>query len=446
MGAVMGSKGLKAIAVRGSKGLEVADPESLKKVIDEYLETIRGDKWIDALTEFGTLNLLHHRQRLGIHQCKNSQEGLIDGFEKMTPEIFRYKYQGKAMACMGCFIRCRRYSRVALESGETVITRGPEYITVNALGMKPGIADPEVIIRAQASCDLLGLDAEATGSVVGLAMELFERGIITTKDTDGAELHFGDGKTLLDLIGKIAMREGFGAFLAEGSRRFAERFKAGYFAHTIKGMDIESGDPRDHVTRALSYAVSTRGSCHLRGWPYIDEFITPELAKEYFGTPKVADFYSLEGKGKMLCWSETLNALADMLGVCKFAYFRSRDFRQLVNRALRIMTRAYNATTGFRLTEEEMFRAAERVDAVERCFNEREGLGRKDDYPSERMFKEPIKRGPAEGKMLKYADYDEVLDDYYRARGCDVEGGRMEDEKLRDLGLEDIVQARRSGP
>ena len=440
LGAVMGSKNLKAIAVRGTRGVDIADPQLIKEVLDEYLETLRGDKWIDALTEFGTLNLLHHRQKLGIQQVKNSQEGVLDDFEKVSPEVFRYQYQGKAMACMGCYVRCRRYSRIPGGLEGLAITRGPEYITVNSLAMKPAVADAEAVIKAHGHCDLLGLDAEATGSVIGLAMEFFERGIISPEDTEGLELKFGDEKVLLELIPRIAERIGIGDELAEGAKRFAEKHDASYYAHTIKGMDIESGDPRDHVTRALSYAVSTRGSCHLRGWPYIDEFITPELAKKWFGTEKVADFYSLEGKGGMICWSESLNALADMLGVCKFAYFRSRDFLQLVNRGLRLMTKAYNAATGLGLSEEEMFLAGERVTAVERCYNFREGLRRKDDYPSERMFKEPIKRGPAEGKVLEYGSYDKVLDDYYNARGCDKESGRMLDEKLKELGLEDLVE------
>jgi aldehyde:ferredoxin oxidoreductase len=441
MGAVMGSKNLKAVAVSGSKGIRIADPKLTKQVVDEYLETLAGDKWIDSLTKMGTLNLLYHRTMHGIHQVRNSQEGIIDDFEKVKPEVFRYQYQGKAIGCMGCSIRCRRYSKIPGGVLGSNLAKGPEYVIVNSLGMKTAVADPETILKANALCDMLGLDGEAAGSVIGLAMELYERGIIDKESTGGIELRFGDAKTLLELIPMIAQRLGFGDSLAEGAWRFADKFGAGYYANVIKGMDVEGGDPRDHITRALCYALSTRGSCHLRGWPYIDEFITPEQAEKWFGTPKVADFYSLEGKGAMICWSENLNNLADMMGVCKFAYYRSRDFLQLVNRGIRLITMAYNAVTGLDLSEEEVFRAGERVTAVERSYNFREGMRRKDDYPNERLFREPIRKGPSDGRHLSYEDYDTVLDNYYEARGCDRDTGRMLEEKLRKLDLDDIAEA-----
>jgi aldehyde:ferredoxin oxidoreductase len=440
LGAVMGSKNLKAVALKGSKGIDIAAPSALKNVIDKYLETILGDAWITSLTKMGTLGILYHREMLGIHQVKNSREGLIDNFENIKPEVFRNKYQGKATACMGCSIRCRRYSKIPNGLDGLKLTRGPEYVTINSLGMKPAVTDPEVIVKAHGLCDLLGLDAEATGSVIGLAMELYEKKIIDKKITTGMAMHFGDADILLTLIPMIANRTGIGDLLAEGAKRFAERCEASYYANVIKGMDIEAGDPRNHVTRALCYGVSTRGSCHLRSWPYIDEFITPEQAEKAFGTPKVADFYSLEGKGAMLCWSEDLNALADLMGVCKFAYYRSRDFPQLVKRGIEIITEAYNAATGFALSEDEVLRAGERVNVLERCYNYREGLRRIDDYPNERMFKEPIKKGPSEGKVLSYKDYGKVLDDYYDARGCDKKTGRMLDSKLKELDLEDVTK------
>ncbi len=440
MGAVMGSKNLKAVVLKGSKGIDIADANKLKQVIDKYLETVRGDAWTLSLTEMGTLNILYHREMLGIHQVKNSREGLIDNFENIKPEVFRYKFQGKATACMGCSIRCRRYSKIPDGLGGSKLIRGPEYVTINSLGMKPAITDPEVIIKAHGLCDLLGLDAEATGSVISLAMELYEKGIIDEELTGDMAIRFADADIFLELIPMIANRTGVGDLLAEGAKRFSERCNASYFANTIKGMDIEAGDPRNHVTRALCYGVSTRGSCHLRSWPYIDEFITPEQAEKAFGTPKVADFYSLEGKGAMLCWSENLNALADLMGVCKFAYYRSKNFPQLLKRGIEIITEAYNAATGFNLSEDKIFRAGERVTVLERCYNYREGLRRIDDYPNERMFKEPIKKGPSDGKLLSYEDYSKVLDDYYDARGCEKETGRMLDAKLKELGLEDVIQ------
>jgi aldehyde:ferredoxin oxidoreductase len=189
------------------------------------------------------------------------------------------------------------------------------------------------------------------------------------------------------------------------------------------------------VTRALTYSVATRGSCHLRGFPYIDEFIKPEEAEVFFGTPAVSRLEALEGKGKMVAWSEDWVTLADLTGVCKFAWYRSRNFPMLIKRGLELMNEILVAVTGFPLTPEALLRCGERVYNVEKLFNLREGFGRESDYPPQRFFQEETPDGPSKGAKLNLAEYDRVLDDYYEARGWDKKTGQPTPEKLRDLGL-----------
>jgi aldehyde:ferredoxin oxidoreductase len=186
----------------------------------------------------------------------------------------------------------------------------------------------------------------------------------------------------------------------------------------------------------LTYCVATRGACHLRGNPYIDEFIKPEEARAYFGTTAVSDVDSLEGKGKMVAWSEDWVTLSDLMGICKFAWYRSRDFSMLVKRGLDMVAEAYQAATGIPMTSQAMYRCGERVYNVEKIFNLRQGFGRAADYPPERFFKEKLPAGPAKGAVLNRKNYDRLLNDYYDARGWAPDTGVPTPAKLKELGLD----------
>jgi aldehyde:ferredoxin oxidoreductase len=435
IGAVLGSKRLKAIAVRGTRDVKIADPPRFKKVIDDYLVSIAGEAWTESLRRLGTPFLTEHRQTLGIWGAKNFQSGIVEGGEKISGEVFRKKFLVKPLGCMACFIRCRRYS--AITAGDAPFyTKGPEYESIHALGAKPNITNPETILRAHYLCDEYGMDEQSAGSAIAMAMELFERGLLNRSQTDGQELVFGNGEALLYFIDKIASRQGFGDLLAEGTKVMGEKLNADYYAIHVKGLEVDAADPRKQETRALTYCVATRGACHLRGNPYIDEFIKPEEAKAYFGTAAVSDINSLEGKGKMVAWSEDWVTLSDLMGICKFAWYRSRDFSMLVKRGLDMVAEAYQAATGIPMTSQEMYRCGERVYNVEKIFNLRQGFGRTADYPPERFFKEPLPTGPAKGAVLNHENYDRLLNDYYEARGWDPETGVPTPGKLKELGLE----------
>ena len=190
------------------------------------------------------------------------------------------------------------------------------------------------------------------------------------------------------------------------------------------------------VTRALTYAVATRGACHLRGFPYIDEFIKPEEAEAHFGTAAVSDVEALEGKGKMVAWSENWVTIGDIMGICKFAWYRSRSFPMLIQRGLELVKEIFVASTGLPMTTEELYRCGERIYNVEKLFNMREGYGREADYPPPRFFEEEMPDGPGKGAKLNREEYDRLLDEYYEARGWDSTTGKPTPEKLRSLGLE----------
>ena len=303
IGAVLGAKHLKAVVVRGTGDVRIADPKRFKKALDDYLETIAGEAWTESLRRLGTPFLTEHRQSLGIWGAKNFQSGIVEGGEKISGEAFREKFLVKPLGCMGCFIRCRRYS--AITEGEAPFyTKGPEYETIHALGAKPLITNPETILRAHYLCDEYGMDEQSAGSAIAMAMELYEKGRLSSAQTDGQDLVFGNEQALLYFIDQIAFRRGFGDLLAEGTRIMGQRLDADYYAIHVKGLEVDAADPRRQETRALTYSVATRGACHLRGNPYIDEFIKPEEAQAYFGTEAVSDVASLEGKGKMVAWSE----------------------------------------------------------------------------------------------------------------------------------------------
>jgi len=436
IGAVMGSKNLKAVAVRGSGDVGIADPKRFKEAIDAYRQTLEGEVWTEVLRRLGTPNLVAHRQKLGIWGAKNFQRATLDGWEKISGEAFREKFLQKVLGCMGCMVRCRRYSAIKEGPLAPTYAKGPEYDTINSLGAKTYITDPAVILRAHHLCDEYGIDEQTAGSSIAMAMELYERGILKKDQVDGVELVFGNGEALLHFIEKIAFRKGFGDLLAEGTKILGERLNASYYAIHVKGLEVDASDPRSLPTRALTYSVATRGSCHLRGFPYIDEFIKPEEAKAFFGTERVSDLQALEGKGKMVAWSENWITVGNLMGLCIFAWYRSRSFPMLIKRGLDLVNEVYVATTGLPMTSEGLFRCGERVYNVEKLFNLREGFGRESDYPPQRFFEEAMPDGPGKGSKLNRDDYDRLLDEYYEARGWDKVSGHPTPRKLRQLGLD----------
>ncbi|HSR10856.1 MAG TPA: aldehyde ferredoxin oxidoreductase C-terminal domain-containing protein, partial [Thermodesulfobacteriota bacterium] len=440
LGAVMGSKNLKAIATRGSGEIGIADPEAFRKAYDDYLQVISVDPYVPPATKYGTCRFMYHRVKFGIHGAKNWRLGDFD-WKTLDPEIFRADYQVKASSCPTCPVRCRREYRIPAGRYAGTVTK-LEWETI-ARSMTCGVTDPEAVIYFSHLCNQYGLDVEGVGDTIAFAMECYEKGLITDKDTEGLPLVFGNVESFLELTRRIAFREGVGDLLAEGTLRAGRSIGKGaeQFAMQVKGSEMSAGDPRGMPVRAVSYATSTRGSDHLRSNPYVEELITPEEGKEFFGSPEAADiFQGVKGKGRLLAWSENFVTIGDLLGLCKFAYYRSATFPYLRKKGVELATRFYNACNGTNLSQEEMLQAGERSFNIEKSFNVREGAWREKDTIPERFFKEGLVGGPNNGMVVDREKFDTILDEYYAARGWNEKTGLPKKETLKRLGLDDIAE------
>jgi len=441
LGAVMGSKNLKAITTRGTHDVGVVDIPALKNAYQRYIEIIKTDPYTIAGTKYGSCRFMYHRVKFGIHGAENWNYGEYD-WERLEPEIFRSDYQIKAGACIACPIRCRRdYRIVSGPFGGTIAK--VEWETI-ARSMTCGIKDPESVIAWASMCNHYGLDIEGAGNTVAFAMECFENSILTEKDTDGLRLNFGNVASFLELTRRIAMGEGnFAKILAKGTKRAAEAIGKGSerFAMHVKGGEMTAGDPRGMPVRAVSYATSTRGSDHLRSNPYIEEIMTPEEAEKWWGSKEAVDIkYGLKGKGRMLKFSEDFVTLGDILGLCKWAYYRSTTFPWLYEKGVTLATDFYNACSGRNLSEQDMLKVGERTWNIEKSYNTRCGATRADDMIPKRFFEEPLKGGgPSGGTVVDRGKFEAILDEYYDDRGYEKKTGLPKRETLERLDLKDIA-------
>lgn len=439
MGAVMGSKNLKAIAVRGSQGVKVARPAELMNAVRKcghFVEAIalqRGFKAGDAAGTYGFLWWVHQKNsKLGV---KHHQLANWDEWEKLDPAIFHHKYRQKMLGCYSCPVQCM--PRFRIDSGEMagLYGEGPEFETVASFGSMCLNADLESILKAAELTNKLGLDCDSTGRTIGLAMELYEKGILTDRDI-GFPLRWGDSQAILHLVQAIADREGFGDVLAEGEVRAARQIGRGAekYALHIKGLEFHESFRGSGAGHALGHSTSTRGSDHLRSSHHGEHALHPDDAQRFYGRADAADRTIYEHKEEQVIYNEYSSALADMLEVCKF--FGHWSSPACIGADL--FAEIFNAVTGADLSEQELMRAAERVYNVERAFIVREGVRRKDDYPPAREFDEPLPPGPwprMPGMRLDRGEYDRLLSAYYRGHGWDLRDGIPLRPTLETLGL-----------
>jgi len=419
MGAVMGSKNLKAVAVRGTRDITIPEPDKYLRYVFRTLKTLTGTKWADALGRQGTPVLFRTANALGFLSVRNNQQTAIgDRGYRLEAEALE-PYTTGMSACFSCPVHCRH--RFAVEDGRYGGTKGegPEYASIGSLGTKLGNDDLENIIYAADLCNRYGLDTISTGSYIAWVMELFQRGIINQGMT-GMPLHWGDGETILKLIRRIARRKGFGDILAEGAfaaRAFCEASED--YLLGVKNFPIEMTDERLPKSFALGMATSTRGACHMRSRPSIDVIGLPEeILQKIYGGPVSGDLASYMGKGRMVWWHENLNAVADALGCCRFlTLFSSPHALQY-----RQFSRLIALSTGLDLTPGEIKRIGERIYTLERTMLIRDGLSRADDSLPKRYFNEPVPDGPARGQFICRSEFDRMLDENYRLHGWDNNG------------------------
>ncbi|MFQ5712184.1 MAG: aldehyde ferredoxin oxidoreductase family protein [Candidatus Geothermarchaeales archaeon] len=441
MGAVMGSKRLKAVAVKGTGDLAVADLEVFQEAVDELTEVLENDPVSSELApRYGTTALVNFKNAMGSLLTRNLQTGVFEGAEDISGEAVNKGYLVKVRSCFACPLRCDRYTTIERGPYAGTHVQGPEYEALLCFGSRCGNANLESIIKANELVNRYGLDVIGTGSVIAFAMECYERGILAREDADGLDLSWGNHEAILELIEKIALREGFGDVLAEGTLRAASKIggSAGRYAMVVKGVDIDSGDPRVEKAYGLGYLTAPIGSHHTRALAVFERIGTPELGEEMFGSAETSTLLGVRGKGRMVVWTEHLNAIQNMLGTCLLGLCSYASSIPIVMRkALELPTKLYSAATGIRAEVEDLMRVAERVVNLARAFNVREGITRRDDAFPERFLKEPIPEGPGKGHVFPQ---EELLDEYYDARGWDVRTGIPTKETLMELGLHDAAE------
>ena len=436
LGAVMGSKNLKAVALNGNLKVEVEDPKRFVDLVAGADKRIKADPFVPEVRKYGTTILVGAMNEIGRFPTRNFQTGVCPTAEKISGEVLVQKYKIADKACFGCRLACKNVIRVKTGRFKGMVLDHPEYETICAFGSRVGNDDLDAIIEAHVLCNLYGIDTISTGGVIAFMMELYERRIISEKDTGGVAFRWGDKNLMLDLIHKIAYREGVGDLLAEGTRAVAQRLDRGAeeFAMHVKGMDIPAQDGRAQKSMGLAHAVSTRGADHLRASAFLDEIGFEEAVKKRFGEqylPEMADRLNEKYKGVMVKICEDFAAVVSSLGLCLtggYAYPPIFYFKDLAH--------AVKAATGMKVTEKSLRTTGERIVNLQRAYNIREGLSRKDDKLPARFTEEPSPEGPCKGQKV---DLETMLDEYYTVRGWDIRSGLIPREKLQQLGLKKVA-------
>ncbi len=420
MGAVMGSKNLKAVAVRGTKKVEVSNLEKLMEVcLGLYKEC--QEAGTKGYRVYGTPQSVLIHNHLAALPTRNWQQSTFELAENISGEHIREHYLLNTLACAGCSIACDHLT--AIEDGPYKgTTSSVEFETIYALGSNCGIGDFPAISKASDLCDRLGLDTISAGVTIGWAMECFEKGILTKKDTDGIKLTFGNHEAVIEVIKKMAYREGIGDLLADGVKKASEKVGKGseHFAMHNKGLEFPGYDLRGLKASALGFNTSTRGGCHLRSSIY-----------DFDIKGKVDRFKADKALGKIVMDREDLWAIMDSLILCKF-------IRGVLNTTDRL-AELYTLVTGNKITGDQLQKAGERIYNLEKAYNVREGWIKKDDYPPPRVMKDPIPDGVAKGSLVSKKEFDLMLGAYFEARGWSSDGIPTK-QKLAELELSKIAK------
>lgn len=422
-GAVMGSKNIKAIVVRGDKETQLANPDKVRELLKKLGSPM--SEFRKNMGAFGTSGGMEMCEEIGNIPVKNWFQGPFpEGAKKISGQRMAETILTKNYHCGRCVLNCGRVIRAADGPYAGKDIGGPEYETISLLGSNLLIDDLPAIAKANELCNRFGLDTISTGGVIGFAMEAYQRGLISKKDTGGIELDWGNQKAVFSMIEMIAARKGFGAVLAEGVKAAAEQIGgiAAEFAIHVKGLEPPAHDPRAKMTVALGYATSNRGACHLQAFSHDFEegAYIPDL-----GSEQLIDRFTPEGKAENVYLMQNLMSMFDSLTCCKFVLFGGMTVEPL--------TQFLNYVTGWDLSADEFLRTGERIFTLKRMYNTRLGVSRKDDTLPLRMLTH--KRG---GGTNALPPLGMMLNEYYRYRGWD-EFGIPKSEKLKELGIDSKV-------
>ncbi len=432
MGAVMGSKNLKAIAVRGTNAPEFADKDAIIALAQDGAKKSIDHVSTKTLREFGTARGVVGNQTLGGLPTRNWTSGVFEGFDAISGQTMTKTILKKNEACWACAVRCKRVVETGAPYNIDPIYGGPEYETVASLGSYLGIDDLPAVAKAAELCNRYGIDTISAGGTIAFAMECFEKGILSTKDTGGIELRFGNPEALLKVLDLINERKGLGDILAEGAFRAAEKLggDAKKYAICCKKQEFPAHMPRIKGSLALAYAINPFGADHMSSAH--DGAISADTLSETIkslGFSKTEPMKDLDfEKAKLFAYTERLYSALDTLDLCMFCFginliFGPNDMVKLVNYA-----------TGWETNIFELLLLGERRINMMRMFNLREGFTVEDDMLPGRIF-EPLKGGPSDGNKIDKEAFLEARRQYYELMGWNPETGVPTATKLEELGL-----------
>jgi aldehyde:ferredoxin oxidoreductase len=415
MGAVMGSKKLKAICVRGVTRNRKTTSEA-KKIVKEYVESIRSSvsRYRDY-SQLGSSGDLRELNQMGILGTRNYRSMQLEGADRIDGRNLK-SYVVRNITCPRCAVHCK--AEVELKEGKYRGFRGgrPEYETVIDLGALCGLTDPDALMYLSNICNILGIDTISTGSVLAFAMDLYDRGILTIEETDGIDLTWGNADAMEEMMKKIATRTGFGDILADGVFRASQKIGRGAekYAYHVKGVELYGADPRGMMGTALSYAVSMRGGDFTSVYPIPEFRYTPERAEKEFGTRQVVNRLATAGKGAMVRYCLIVSSIIDSIGICKVPALTIAG-----NYDLEKETRLIQALTGLEIDKGRLLFIGERIVNMEKLFNLRFGATADLDTLPDKFLQEPIGEGPSTGAKV---DLVPMVQDFYRSMGWDEKG------------------------
>jgi aldehyde:ferredoxin oxidoreductase len=419
VGAVMGSKKVKAIVVHGTKSIPVADKEGYRKAGMALYKACKDAEGLKDWTRYGTTIVVSWCDEVGALPTRNFSAGSFENGKNLYGPVMREKIVITDKGCFGCPSPCGKYSR---NKKYNSFVEGPEYETIGLMGSNLGIDDIEAVAQANLLCDELGVDSISAGNVIGWAMECYEKGILTKKDTDGLDLKFGNVEATFTLIEKIARREGFGALLSEGVKRASSKVGHGSekFAIQVKGMEQSAYATHNATAMLLAYMTCDVGAHHNRSWAITYDL---QVGREKVVPEKVA----------RVIWLQNFRPMFDVLGGCRLQWVELGIDRNLYVPAL-------EAITGIPRTWDDLDKVGERIWNLTRLYwaRENEGFGRTWDMPSPRFYEEAPSSGATKGQITRIEDVNKLLDMYYEQRGW-TNDGIPTPEKVESLGLKAVV-------
>jgi aldehyde:ferredoxin oxidoreductase len=426
VGTVMGAKNLKAFAITAKRKVSLHDPEAFRELVRQQVEFNRNSRAYEHHKAMGTTATQDITNEIGIYPVRNFRYGRQNGFEKIVGEEYK-KLRTGDFGCYSCSVRCGKQHKVVSGPYAGACSEGPEYESIWAFTGPVDSTSIEASIAADQICDDLGIDTISAGNTIGFAFELYEKGILTKKDADGLELTYGNHNAMVALVRKIGMREGIGNILAEGSLRAARTIGKGAesCAIQVKGMELPAYEPRGAKAHGYNYATASIGASHCYGY----------AAQEIFGAvlPRKVDRFTEEDKADIVIYNQDSTARNEVGIICAFA--SSWEWAKPLFGKMLVAVRGVEDFA----SEDYLWKVGSRIFNLERAFNVRQGLGRKDDTLPKRMLSEALHSNgaPGEGQMVRSQEV--FLDRYYEARGWTREGVPTA-KKLIELGLGDVAK------